>query len=572
MATTIDPARLYAILMNTGLQNKDQPLYQVIHDLIATLVSVNTQVTTLLSTIASSPSISPSSGSSKIMQTIPFFDDNSSDDFFFPPSSSNSNSSSILDDNSTNANMYPVWVNATPGNQQLETSSTELIWNPNFGSFGFNVIPPDNEYRVIIKAVAAGSISALSLRMNLGSAPGVFDSRVMSIVNEGFSQQFFTINLSSTAVQVKSGVAGVNLGLDLATIGAAPLTLSTAATIRWTLYPTGGFSNTGVDPSATNVAVAGNLAVKGLITGNLPVQGLINWDNDVDDWPNFTPIIQNFTGIITDNQNNIAVTSTDGMAVKNETPSTAGVPIQQSPRLRFRSHVWNTTTPADNTSDFWWESVPISAAAPRGLMQLGTSQNGAAATFPFSVTDQGILTSANELNSTSGGLTINQGGQITWGARGRINTPADAQFNFVNHAITIGVGFDVSTTALLKIRTLAQTGDGSLSALNITTSGTLIDKSYNIAAPVTLGTVVMSAGQQRQIINPAGTLAVLTVTLPSSPTDGQIAGISFTQAITALTINAPGGATVIAPLTAAAIDTNIRFVYQASSTSWFPAA
>ena len=104
------------------------------------------------------------------------------------------------------------------------------------------------------------------------------------------------------------------------------------------------------------------------------------------------------------------------------------------------------------------------------------------------------------------------------------------------------------------------------------TSGTLIDKSYNIATPATLATVTMSANQQRQIINPAGTIAVLTVTLPSSPTDGQIAGISFTQVVSALTVNAPGGTTVVQAPTSAAVDTNFRFIYQASSTSWFPAS
>jgi hypothetical protein len=99
-----------------------------------------------------------------------------------------------------------------------------------------------------------------------------------------------------------------------------------------------------------------------------------------------------------------------------------------------------------------------------------------------------------------------------------------------------------------------------------------VDKSYQIYTPATLATVTMSAGQQRAIINPAGTIAVLTVTLPPTPVDGQIAGISFTQIVSALTVNAPGGATVVAAPTSAAVDTTFRFLYQASSTSWFPAA
>jgi hypothetical protein len=97
-----------------------------------------------------------------------------------------------------------------------------------------------------------------------------------------------------------------------------------------------------------------------------------------------------------------------------------------------------------------------------------------------------------------------------------------------------------------------------------------VDNSAQYYTPATLGTVTMSAGQQRAIINPAATIAVLTVVLPPTPINNQIAGISFTQAVTALTISA-GTNTVVASPTSAAIDTTFRFIYQLSSTSWFPA-
>ncbi len=35
-----DPARLYTALLNTGLQQKDPALYQVIHDLIAQVINL----------------------------------------------------------------------------------------------------------------------------------------------------------------------------------------------------------------------------------------------------------------------------------------------------------------------------------------------------------------------------------------------------------------------------------------------------------------------------------------------------------------------------------------------------
>lgn len=43
----IDPSRLYQQLLNTGLQNKDNPLYQLIRELIRILSSLTTTVTGL---------------------------------------------------------------------------------------------------------------------------------------------------------------------------------------------------------------------------------------------------------------------------------------------------------------------------------------------------------------------------------------------------------------------------------------------------------------------------------------------------------------------------------------------
>jgi len=44
MADRIDPSRIYTALMNTGLQQKDNALYQVIRDLIGTVVTISQQI------------------------------------------------------------------------------------------------------------------------------------------------------------------------------------------------------------------------------------------------------------------------------------------------------------------------------------------------------------------------------------------------------------------------------------------------------------------------------------------------------------------------------------------------
>src|SRR5438132_274512 len=52
---SIDPTRLYTALLNTGLQSRDNPLYQVIHDLIQTLSQVSSSVNTVSDQVSNTP-------------------------------------------------------------------------------------------------------------------------------------------------------------------------------------------------------------------------------------------------------------------------------------------------------------------------------------------------------------------------------------------------------------------------------------------------------------------------------------------------------------------------------------
>lgn len=69
--STIDPSRLYTQLQNTGLANKDSPLYQLIRELIGTISKINIDVNGLL---IPSGSGTPSSTSGIIQQLQGFFD------------------------------------------------------------------------------------------------------------------------------------------------------------------------------------------------------------------------------------------------------------------------------------------------------------------------------------------------------------------------------------------------------------------------------------------------------------------------------------------------------------------
>lgn len=84
--------------------------------------------------------------------------------------------------------------------------------------------------------------------------------------------------------------------------------------------------------------------------------------------------------------------------------------------------------------------------------------------------------------------------------------------------------------------------------------------------PLTGVTIDMTNTQL--IIVPAGTIAALTVNLPTDPYDGEEVGINMTQVITTLTIQS-AGKTVANPMTAGTVGGFCRFKYREASTTWY---
>lgn len=88
-------------------------------------------------------------------------------------------------------------------------------------------------------------------------------------------------------------------------------------------------------------------------------------------------------------------------------------------------------------------------------------------------------------------------------------------------------------------------------------------------APSTGFSQTISNAATYLIIEPAGTLATGTVTMPASPVDGQVVTIASTQTITALTHNPNTGQTLKGALTTIAADTNAAWLYKTSTTTWY---
>lgn len=93
---------------------------------------------------------------------------------------------------------------------------------------------------------------------------------------------------------------------------------------------------------------------------------------------------------------------------------------------------------------------------------------------------------------------------------------------------------------------------------------------YDYQAPSTGFSYTFAAGVQVLVMQPAGTLATGTITMPASPADGMTVTFSSTQAITALTVNANTSQSIVGKPTSFGIGSAATFVYRLSNTTWYP--
>lgn len=93
---------------------------------------------------------------------------------------------------------------------------------------------------------------------------------------------------------------------------------------------------------------------------------------------------------------------------------------------------------------------------------------------------------------------------------------------------------------------------------------------YDFQTPTTGFSYTFAAGVNVLVMQPAGTLATGTVTMPSAPVDGMTITFISTQTITALTINGNTGQTVVSKPNALNANQALSYVYRLSNTTWYP--
>jgi hypothetical protein len=94
-------------------------------------------------------------------------------------------------------------------------------------------------------------------------------------------------------------------------------------------------------------------------------------------------------------------------------------------------------------------------------------------------------------------------------------------------------------------------------------------QAYDYQVLTTGFSYTFAAGTQLLLAVPAGTLATGTVTMPSTPADGMNITIASTQSITALTINANTGQSIVGGATFISAGGSQTFVYRLANTTWY---
>ena len=97
-----------------------------------------------------------------------------------------------------------------------------------------------------------------------------------------------------------------------------------------------------------------------------------------------------------------------------------------------------------------------------------------------------------------------------------------------------------------------------------------IGANYAHQTPTSGATLTAAAHLGAYILEPAATLASLSIVMPSAPNDGDAFEVATTQQITALTINPAAGQSVMGggPLTLAA-DGGVAWRYRGANTTWY---
>lgn len=125
-------------------------------------------------------------------------------------------------------------------------------------------------------------------------------------------------------------------------------------------------------------------------------------------------------------------------------------------------------------------------------------------------------------------------------------------------------------TALTGTEAFESVQSGNTRQLTALQIKAYVDKaSYTYNVPVTGFSLTIGAAVQYLILDPAGTLATGTITMPASPTDGFLVGFSSTKIVTTLTLTPNTGQTIPNSPTSLAAGVGLTFLYRSANATWY---
>lgn len=143
---------------------------------------------------------------------------------------------------------------------------------------------------------------------------------------------------------------------------------------------------------------------------------------------------------------------------------------------------------------------------------------------------------------------------------------------------TFGADLEFDTTAaggsraqamLLKGGAIIGTGTTDPGAGGLSLNGTYADYGYSFQTPTTGFSITLGNNTWHTILDPAGTLATGTITMPSTPIDGMLVEVRSSQVVTALTVSANAGQSIKGQPSSFAVGGTFSCIFRAANTTWY---
>lgn len=104
---------------------------------------------------------------------------------------------------------------------------------------------------------------------------------------------------------------------------------------------------------------------------------------------------------------------------------------------------------------------------------------------------------------------------------------------------------------------------------SISNSGNVIDTGYSFQTPATGFTITLGNTTWHTVLDPSGTLATGTITMPAAPVDGMIINVRSSQVVTSLTVSPNTGQSIKGAPGSFAVGGTFECLYRNSNTTWY---